>query len=161
MEQRSNTSVNSSTSASNLAEHATHSLTSCCCPAHIPATTKWVERIAARWRRLSPQQQVYAVIAGAVLSAALWQLLTFGVVLLERLLLGSLIAAEEVLLSVLMVAVGVVSVPCYRQKCRAAEYKPSSSHVEPSSSLVHTGGHVIGLLARATIRQLEHPCIIS
>lgn len=66
----------------------------------------WLQQ---RWEQLDVPQRAYTVIVGLVLLAALPKVLTVLVLVLERFLIGGLLALEEVLLELLLRGGALVS----------------------------------------------------
>lgn len=60
-----------------------------------------LQQIQQQWDLLNWQQRGYAVVLGVVLLAVLPQLLAFGILLLERVLVGGLLAFEEAMVALL------------------------------------------------------------
>eukprot|EP00877_Chromochloris_zofingiensis_P008448 jgi/Chrzof1/3857/Cz13g11110.t1 len=63
--------------------------------------TRWLQAQYSRWLQLTSPQKAYTIVLGVILAVALPRLLVLLFVLLERMLVGSLLATEEVLLSLL------------------------------------------------------------
>lgn len=70
--------------------------------------TRWLQAQYSRWLQLTSPQKAYTIVLGVILAVALPRLLVLLFVLLERMLVGSLLATEEVLLSLLWKGIIVV-----------------------------------------------------
>jgi hypothetical protein len=70
------------------------------------STLGWLRE---RWQQLDLPQKAYTVVLGVVLLAALPKVVTLLVLLLERVLIGGLLALEEVLLQLLLKGGALVS----------------------------------------------------
>lgn len=68
-----------------------------------------LQQIQQQWNRLDTPQKGYTVVAGLVLLTLLPQVITLLVLLVERVLIGGLLAVEEVLLQLLIRGGAVVS----------------------------------------------------
>lgn len=72
-------------------------------------TPLWAQQLQQRWEGLDTAQKAYTVAVGLLVLAALPKVLTLLVLGLERILIGGLLAVEEVLLEVLFRSGAVVS----------------------------------------------------
>jgi hypothetical protein len=103
-------------------------LIECAAAAAIAAAAGWLQSIIQRWQQLNPQQQAYTAVLGLVLAYLLPKLLQLLVVLIERLIVGGLLATEELILR---------AIPLVRAGGTCATIKlctlaSAAEHVKPS-----------------------------
>lgn len=73
------------------------------------STPVWLQQLQQKWEGLDAPQKGYAVVVGVLAAAALPKVVTLLVLGLERILIGGLLAVEEVLLQVLFKGGALVS----------------------------------------------------
>lgn len=76
------------------------------------STPEWVQQLQSKWDDLDTPQKAYAVVVGLAALVALPRVLTLAVLGVERVIIGGLLAAEEVLLELLFKAGALVSHTC-------------------------------------------------
>jgi hypothetical protein len=78
-------------------------------PEAADSTPVWLQQLQEKWEGLDTPQKGYAVTVGVLAVAALPKVVTLLVLGLERILIGGLLAIEEVLLQVLFKGGALVS----------------------------------------------------
>jgi hypothetical protein len=77
---------------------------------HQPVMTAgFASKLVNKWAALPLQEKATVAVAGLVTTLVGWKVLTFAVVLLERALVGSILAVEEVLVTSIIKGVSLVS----------------------------------------------------
>jgi hypothetical protein len=71
-----------------------------------------MQQLQSKWADLDTPQKAYAVVVGLAALVALPRVLTLVVLGVERVIIGGLLAAEEVLLELLFKAGALVSPTC-------------------------------------------------